>query len=111
MAKNIVYFDLETQKSAEEVGGWTNVSKMGMSVGVTYSTARGGYCIYGERQVNELITELQRADLIVAVGTGLGAMIRQPLAKGLARCSVAVVNAMLDLQALDHRQERRRRKE
>jgi hypothetical protein len=65
VAKNIVYFDLETQKSADEVGGWTNVSKMGMSVGVTYSTARGSYCIYGERQVNELITELQRADLIV----------------------------------------------
>jgi DEAD/DEAH box helicase domain-containing protein len=65
VAKNIVYFDLETQKSAEEVGGWTNVSKMGMSVGVTYSTARGDYRIYGERQVNELITELQRADLIV----------------------------------------------
>ena len=38
MAKNIVYFDLETQKSADEVGGWGNISKMGMSVGVTYST-------------------------------------------------------------------------
>ena len=38
VTKNIVYFDLETQKSAEEVGGWGNISKMGMSVGVTYST-------------------------------------------------------------------------
>src|SRR6267154_3096585 len=65
MAKNIVYFDLETQKSAEEVGGWDKISLMGMSVGVTYSTARGGYAIYGEKQVNELIKDLQRADLIV----------------------------------------------
>ena len=65
MAKNIVYFDLETQKSAEEVGGWGNISKMGMSVGVTYSTARGEYKIYGEPQVNDLIAELQRADLVV----------------------------------------------
>jgi RNase_H superfamily len=65
VAKNIVYFDLETQKSADEVGGWGNISKMGMSVGVTYSTASGGYRIYGEKQVNELITELQRADLVV----------------------------------------------
>jgi DEAD/DEAH box helicase domain-containing protein len=63
--KNIVYFDLETQKSADEVGGWSRISEMGMSVGVTYSTARGGYCIYGEKQVNDLITELQRADLVV----------------------------------------------
>ncbi len=65
MSKNIVYFDLETQKSAEEVGGWSNIAKMGMSVGVTYSTARGEYKIYGEPQVNDLITELQRADLVV----------------------------------------------
>jgi len=63
--KNIVYFDLETQKSAEEVGGWDKIGQMGMSVGVTYSTSRGGYTIYGEKQVNELIRELQRADLIV----------------------------------------------
>ena len=63
--KNIVYFDLETQKSAEEVGGWNNISRMGMSVGVTYSTARGDYCIYAEKRVDDLIRELQRADLIV----------------------------------------------
>jgi DEAD/DEAH box helicase domain-containing protein len=65
MAKNIVYFDLETQKSAEEVGGWGNIARMGMSVGVTFSTARGEYKIYGEPQVNDLITDLQRADLVV----------------------------------------------
>jgi len=63
--KNIIYFDLETQKSAEEVGGWDKISRMGMSVGVTYSTARGDYRIYGEAQVNDLVTELQRADLVV----------------------------------------------
>ena len=63
--KNIVYFDLETQKSADEVGGWDKISLMRLSVAVTYSTAEGGYKIYGEKQVNELITELQRADLVV----------------------------------------------
>ena len=63
--KNIVYFDLETQKSADEVGGWNNIRDMRMSVGVTYSTARGDYRIYGEKQVNDLINELMRADLVV----------------------------------------------
>ncbi len=63
--KNIVYFDLETQKSAEEVGGWDKISRMGMSVGVTFNTGRGEYRIYGEKQVDELIRELQRADLVV----------------------------------------------
>ena len=62
---NIVYFDLETQKSAEEVGGWDKISQMRMSLGVIYSTATGGYKIYGEPQVNDLLTDLQRADLIV----------------------------------------------
>ncbi|HVR34566.1 MAG TPA: ribonuclease H-like domain-containing protein [Methylomirabilota bacterium] len=63
--KHIVYFDLETQKAADEVGGWDRISAMGMSIGVTYSTARGDYQIYDEKRVEDLIAELQRADLIV----------------------------------------------
>ena len=65
MAKNILYFDLETQMSADEVGGWGNISKMRMSVGVTCSSVTGEYKIYGEKQVDDLLTELQRADLVV----------------------------------------------
>jgi DEAD/DEAH box helicase domain-containing protein len=63
--KNIVYFDLETQKSADEVGGWDHIRDMRMSVGVTFSVTRGTYRIYDEPQVHDLITELQRADLVV----------------------------------------------
>jgi DEAD/DEAH box helicase domain-containing protein len=63
--KNIVYFDLETQRSAEEVGGWERIRDMRMSIGVTYSTARGAYQIYHEDHVNDLIRELQRADLVI----------------------------------------------
>jgi DEAD/DEAH box helicase domain-containing protein len=65
MATNIVYFDLETQRSADEVGGWDHINRMGMSVGVTYSTTRGDYHIYGENQVDDLVKELLRADLVV----------------------------------------------
>ena len=65
MSQNIVYFDLETKHSADEVGGWNHINKMGMSIGVTYSTARADYKIYGEPEVEELIKELQRADLVV----------------------------------------------
>ena len=63
--KHIVYFDLETQKSAEEVGGWHRVRDMRMSVGVTFSTQRNGYRVYGEKEVDALIEELRRADLVV----------------------------------------------
>ncbi len=65
MSQNIVYFDLETKHSADDVGGWSHIDKMGMSIGVTYSTARGDYKIYGEPEVEELIKEIQRADLVV----------------------------------------------
>ena len=65
LVKNIVYFDLETQKSADEVGGWDQISRMGMSVGVTYSTQRNAYAIYDESHVHDLVRELQRADLVV----------------------------------------------
>jgi len=63
--KNLVYFDLETQKSAEEVGGWNNIRDMRLSIGVTYSTTRGSYQIYQEDQVNDLIAELQRAGMVI----------------------------------------------
>ena len=35
---DIVYFDLETQRTANDAGGWDKKAAMGMSVGVTYST-------------------------------------------------------------------------
>jgi DEAD/DEAH box helicase domain-containing protein len=63
--KNIVFFDLETKKSIQEVGGWQNIRDLKMSIGVTYSTGRGGYKIYLEKEVDDLIKELQRADLVV----------------------------------------------
>lgn len=63
--KNIVYFDLETRRSAAQVGGWHETAKMGMSVGVTYSTKDHAYHIYTEDQAEILIEELRMADLVV----------------------------------------------
>ncbi len=64
-AKNIVYFDLESQRSFNDVGGAANKAKMGVSVAVTYSTGRGGYEIYQESEMDHLAEELMRADLVV----------------------------------------------
>ena len=63
--KNIVYFDLETQRSFGDVGGSMHKDKMQVSVGVTYSTARGTYEIYAENEMEKLGEELVRADLVV----------------------------------------------
>ncbi len=63
--KNIVYFDLETRRSAAEVGGWHETAKMGVSVAVTFSTRDNAYHIYTEERMEELIEELRNADLVV----------------------------------------------
>ncbi len=61
----IVYFDLETQRSFGDVGGAAHKDKMGMSVGVTYSTETGQYHIFGENEVEQLVDQLVKADLVV----------------------------------------------
>jgi DEAD/DEAH box helicase domain-containing protein len=62
---DIVYFDLETQRTANDVGGWDKKHQMGMSVGVTYSTAEGTYEIFSESRAGDLVARLRKADLVV----------------------------------------------
>jgi len=62
---NIVYFDLETQKVAAEVGGWGNIDKMGISVAALYHAEKREYSVYLEKDVDRLVAELRRADLVV----------------------------------------------
>jgi DEAD/DEAH box helicase domain-containing protein len=64
-SQNIVYFDLETQLTANDVGGWSKKADMKISIGVTYSTASGKYEIFSEQRVPELIETLSKADLVV----------------------------------------------
>ena len=42
-----IFFDLETQKLAEDVGGWANVEAMRLSVGCTHDDDAGspGYLV------------------------------------------------------------------
>mgnify|MGYP000026461609 CR=1 FL=1 len=63
--RDIVYFDLETKKSFSAVGGSKHKDKMGMSVGVTYSTKSGKYHVYDEAHVDDLVNQLIQADLVV----------------------------------------------
>jgi len=58
-------FDLETKRSAEEVGGWQRADKMGVSVAVVYDSRLEGFVTYLENEVNRLIEHLTELDLIV----------------------------------------------
>ena len=63
--RNIIYFDLETQKSAQEVGGWSYIDRLKLAVAVTYSTADQQYTTFQEPDVELLINQLTKADRIV----------------------------------------------
>ncbi len=62
---HLVVFDLETQLSAAEVGGWNKTYLMRMSVGIVWDSRLDDFVIYHEKDVDRLIEHLQRADLIV----------------------------------------------
>ena len=61
---NIVYFDLESQKLFEEVGG-RDPSKLLLACGVTWSTERNDFALYWEKDVAALIGELISADRVI----------------------------------------------
>ena len=61
----VIYFGVSSQKSATEVGGWSNVGQMGLKDAVTYDTTTRKYDQYTKSQITALIDHLQTADLIV----------------------------------------------
>nr|HID14754.1 helicase [Anaerolineae bacterium] len=63
--RNIIVFDLETQHTADEVGGWRYIRDMRLAVAVTYNAATDVYRSYTEQEVDRLIAILRGADLVV----------------------------------------------
>ena len=61
----ILYFDLETQKSADDVGGWENVHDMKLAVGVVWDSCEQEYFSYLEGAASQLVKKLLTADLVV----------------------------------------------
>ena len=58
-------FDIETQRSAHEVGGWHRADLMRVSCVVLYDSKDDVYHEYLEAQVDEMIAHLQRLDLVI----------------------------------------------
>ena len=64
-SSTLVFFDLETQRSFQEVGGRHNMHRLGLSVAVTYNSGDCAFHRYTEANVLELIAELQAADQVI----------------------------------------------
>jgi DEAD/DEAH box helicase domain-containing protein len=61
----VQYFDLETQRSAEDVGGWSNIHKMGLAIGVVWDSQDQKFFTYEEKDAWQLVDKLRTADLAV----------------------------------------------
>jgi len=61
----VLFFDLETQKLAQDVGGWQNIHLMRVSVAVLFDSLENRFIVYDEDQVDALLAHLKKADLIV----------------------------------------------
>ncbi len=83
-SQRILYFDLETQKSADDVGGWGNSHLMKMSVGVVWDSVENDFGVYLENQAEDLVRKLQTADLVVGFNViGFDYAVLQPYANKL----------------------------
>ncbi len=58
-------FDIETQKSAAEVGGWNRAEDMLVSVAVVYDAGLDDYLVFREGEITQLIAHLGSFELLV----------------------------------------------
>ena len=63
--ERLLVVDLETQYTADEVGGWDRIRDMRLAVGVTYAPAEDAYQVYTEAEAGRLIAALRSADRVV----------------------------------------------
>ena len=77
----ILYFDLETQNSSDDVGGWGNIHKMKLAVGVVWDSLEEKYFTYLEKNAKKLVEKLRSANLVVGFNViGFDYVVLQPYA-------------------------------
>jgi len=57
--------DIETRRSAKEVGGWNKAEKMGVSCAILYDSKSDIYLEYLQEDIDTLCNDLQKYDLII----------------------------------------------
>jgi DEAD/DEAH box helicase domain-containing protein len=61
----VLVLDVETRRSAEEVGGWGHIPAMGLALAVVYDVRRNEATTYFEENVERLVLELVMADMVI----------------------------------------------
>ena len=60
-----LFFDVETQRTFDEVGGRHKIRDLGLAAAVTYSTTAGIFRRYTEANVADLLADIEAAGLVV----------------------------------------------
>ncbi len=63
--KRLVYYDVETQKRADEVGGWDRADLMLISIAVTFSEEHG-FRVWHEKDTKDMVRYMSDFDLVVS---------------------------------------------
>ena len=64
-AGHYLVLDVETQLSAQEVGGWHRADRMRVSVAVLYDSKEDAFTVYTEERMPEMLAKLTSGPLIV----------------------------------------------
>ena len=94
---NLLFFDLETQKLFNEVGG-RDASKLLLACGVTYSTKENEFRIYWEHDAQALVDELKSADKVIGFNIReFDYEVLRPYVPTFNFASLRTLDLMLDL--------------
>ena len=104
-APRVLYFDLETQKSAADVGGWGNTHLMKLAVGVVWDSLEQKHFSYLENEADRLVAKLRMADLVVGFNViGFDYPVLQPYARDFDLQEITTFDMLVDVKRLlNHR--------
>ena len=104
-APRVLYFDLETQKSAADVGGWGNTHLMKLAVGVVWDSLEQKHFSYLENEADRLVAKLWMADLVVGFNViGFDYPVLQPYARDFDLQEITTFDMLVDVKRLlNHR--------
>lgn len=95
---NFVYFDIETERSADEVGGWHNIEQLGVAIAVTVSSVDNVFRVWRSSDAVALGEELRQADCVVGFNSrGFDFRVLQPYLDFNLK-DIANIDLMLDLR-------------
>ena len=81
-ASHYIVLDVETRRSAQEVGGWHRAGDMGVSVAVLYDAGTDAFLPFEQDALPEMFPLLAQADLVVGFNIlGFDYAVLQPFSK------------------------------